>query len=201
MTELSCPVCGSEFDLATAFASEADQEALARLASVSVPLGSRVLQYIALHSPTKQRLTAAKKIKLIMQLLPDLERKAISHKGRDFGVPLPVWVAASDQLLAQRNDARLELPLKGHGYLYATLAGMADKHETEQEHKADEQKRLNAQRDTTLVRDKSVSIGDGLQAALGGKDPALLDLELRSRQATGISPEIRARIKQIKQGV
>ena len=201
MTDLSCPVCGSEFDLATAFASEADQEALARLASVSVPLGSRVLQYIALHSPSKQRLTAAKKIKLILQLLPDLERQAITHKGRDWSVPLMVWGTAFDQLLAQRKEGRLELPLKGHGYLYATLAGMADKYEAQQEHKTEEQKRLNVPHDTVQMRSKSVSIGEGLQAAFGGKDPALVDLELRNRQATGIPPEIRARINQIKQGV
>lgn len=76
--DLSCPVCGTELDLAVLFSHEHDQRALARLASVSIPLGSRVLQYLALFTPPKQRLTAAKKIKLILQLLPDLERGAIS---------------------------------------------------------------------------------------------------------------------------
>ena len=200
MTDLSCPVCGSEFDLATAFASESDQEALIRLASVSVPLGSRVLQYIALHAPTKQRLTAAKKIKLILQLLPDLERQAITYKGRDIEVPLAVWASAFDQLLVQRDDGRLELPLRAHSYLYAALTGIADKRAAQQEQKSEEQKRLNAQRDTVQVRGQTMSIGEGLQVMYGGKDPALAALDERNRKATGIPPEIRARMNQIKKG-
>ena len=66
--DLSCPVCGTELDLAALFAHETDQRALARLAAVSIPLGARVLQYVALFTPPKQRLTAAKKIKLLLQL-------------------------------------------------------------------------------------------------------------------------------------
>ena len=41
--DLSCPVCGTELDLAVLFSHEHDQRALARLASVSIPLGSRSL--------------------------------------------------------------------------------------------------------------------------------------------------------------
>ena len=104
--DLSCPVCGTELDLAVLFSHEHDQRALARLASVSIPLGSRVLQYLALFTPPKQRLTAAKKIKLILQLLPDLERQAITHKGRDWSVPLDAWALAFDQMLASRDAGR-----------------------------------------------------------------------------------------------
>ena len=98
MSDLSCTTCGSELDLAVLFAHEQDQRALARLASVSIPLGARVLQYLALFTPPKQRLTSAKKIKLILQLLPDLERQAITHKGRDWEAPLAAWAQAIDQI-------------------------------------------------------------------------------------------------------
>lgn len=131
--DLSCPVCGTELDLAVLFAHEGDQRALARLAAVSIPLGGRVLQYTALFTPPKQRLTAAKKIKLILQLLPDLEREAITWKGRDWPAPRTAWAMAIDQMLAARDAQRLELPMKGHGYLFAILAGMADKHEDQAE--------------------------------------------------------------------
>jgi len=134
VSDLSCPSCGAEFDLAVAFSHEVDQRALARLASVSIPLGARVMQYVALFQPPKQRLTAAKKIKLILQLLPDLERQAITWKGRDWAAPLAAWAQAIDQMLDARTAGRLELPMKGHGYLYAILSGMADKHEAAAEH-------------------------------------------------------------------
>lgn len=129
MADLACPVCGTELDMSSLFASEVDQRALARLATVSIPLGARVLQYLALFTPPRQRLTAAKKIKLILQLLPDLERQAIAWKGREWPAPLSAWAQAIDQMLAARDLQRLELPMKGHGYLYAILSGMADKHE------------------------------------------------------------------------
>ena len=141
MSDLACPNCGAELDLMTLFAHESDQRALARLAAVSIPLGARVLQYVQLFTPPRQRLTARKKIKLLLDLLPDLERGAIAHKGRDWAAPLPAWAEAIDQMLSQRDAGRLELPMKGHGYLFAILAGMADRHEAAAEKTREEQRR------------------------------------------------------------
>lgn len=149
MTDFQCPTCGAEFDLSVAFAQEIDQRALARLATVSIPLGARVLQYVALFTPARQRLTAAKKIKLILQLLPDLERQAISHKGREWRAPLEAWAQAIDQMLAARDAQRLELPMKGHGYLYAILAGMADQHEAQAERQREAERRAGPRQAST----------------------------------------------------
>ena len=51
--DIACPVCGTELTLAQLFANEDTQRAFARLASVSIPLGSRVLQYCTLFAPAK----------------------------------------------------------------------------------------------------------------------------------------------------
>lgn len=56
-TDLACPVCGAELDVGVLFAHETDQRALARLAAVSIPLGARVMQYVALFTPPKTRLS------------------------------------------------------------------------------------------------------------------------------------------------
>lgn len=154
--DLSCPVCGTELDLAVLFAHEGDQRALARLAAVSIPLGGRVLQYLALFTPPKQRLTAAKKIKLILQLLPDLEREAINWKGRDWPAPRTAWAMAIDQMLVARDAQRLELPMKGHGYLFAILAGMADKFEGQAELQREQELRTGP-RAATVNGPKSVA--------------------------------------------
>lgn len=198
MSDLSCPTCGTELDVATLFAHEDSQRAFARLASVSIPLGARVLQYIALFTPPKQRLTAAKKIKLLLQLLPDLERQAITHKGRDWAAPLAAWAQAMDQMLASRDAGRLELPMKGHGYLYSVLVGMADRHEASAEAQTEAAKRTGPIRDTVTVRGQAMSIGNALQVQYAGKDPALAAIEESSRQAAPIPPEIRARMQQLK---
>lgn len=198
--DLSCPVCGAELDLAVLFAHEGDQRALARLAAVSIPLGGRVLQYLGLFTPPKQRLTAAKKIKLILQLLPDLEREAISWKGRDWAAPRTAWAMAIDQMLAARDAQRLELPMKGHGYLYAVLASMADKHEAQAEQQREQDHRVRPQRDTVQVRGQSMEIGAALEAVYGGKDPALAEIDARSRNASPIPEAVRQRMEKIKKG-
>ena len=200
MTDITCPACGAEFDLTVAFACEEERRAFARLASVSIPLGTRVLKYIALFTPPKQRLTSAKKLKLLMQLLPDLERKAITHKGRDWTAPLDAWAQAIDQMLAARDAQRLELPMKGHGYLYAVLAGMADKHEAAQEAKREEDARLRPRRDTVQVRGQALEIGAALDVVYGGKDPALAAIEQRERNAAPMPAHLRARLDQLKKG-
>ena len=183
--DLSCPVCGTELDLAVLFSHEHDQRALARLASVSIPLGSRVLQYLALFTPPKQRLTAAKKIKLILQLLPDLERQAITHKGRDWEAPLAAWAQAIDQMLAARDAQRLELPMKGHGYLFAILAGMADKHEASAEQQREQQLRTGPRAATTHG---PASVAALVQQA----QPAAATRPAPAAAQPGTSPTVRA---------
>lgn len=183
--DLSCPTCGSELDLAVLFAHEQDQRALARLASVSIPLGARVLQYLALFTPPKQRLTSAKKIKLILQLLPDLERQAITHKGRDWEAPLAAWAQAIDQMLAARDAQRLELPMKGHGYLFAILAGMADKHEASAEQQREQQLRTGPRAATTHG---PASVAALVQQA----QPAAATRPTPAAAQPGTSPTVRA---------
>ena len=185
MSDLSCPTCGTELDLAVLFAHEQDQRALARLASVSIPLGARVLQYLALFTPPKQRLTAAKKIKLILQLLPDLERQAITHKGRDWEAPLAAWAQAIDQMLAARDAQRLELPMKGHGYLYSILAGMADKHEASAEQQREQQLRTGPRAATT---NGPASVAALVQQA----QPAAATRPAPAAAQPGTSPTVRA---------
>lgn len=190
--DLSCPVCGTELDLAVLFAHEGDQRALARLAAVSIPLGGRVLQYLGLFTPPKQRLTAAKKIKLILQLLPDLEREAISWKGRDWPAPRTAWAMAIDQMLAARDAQRLELPMKGHGYLFAILAGMADKHEDQAERQREQDLRTGP-RAATVNGPKSVA--DLVQTPA----PAAMPRPAPAAQApAGMSPTVRAMRQQIE---
>ena len=200
VTDITCPACGAEFDLTVAFASEEERQAFARLASVSIPLGTRVLRYVALFTPPKQRLTSAKKLKLLMQLLPDLERKAITWKGRDWPAPLEGWALAIDQMLAARDAGRLELPMKGHGYLYAILGGMADKNEAAAELQREQDTRLRPRRDTVQVRGQSMEIGAALDVVYGNKDPALAAIEQQRRNAAPMPADVRERLAAIKKG-
>lgn len=201
MSDLSCPACGTELDMVTLFAHETDQRALARLIAVSVPMGGRVLQYCTLFTPPKTRLTAAKKIKLVLQLLPDLERQALTWRGREWPAPLHLWAQAIDQMLAARDAGRLDLPMKGHAYLHAIVAGLADKAEGAAEAQANAD-RLAAARAvptaaTVQVRGQAMSIGDALQVVHGGRDPALVKAEADARTAPAMPAATRKKIAEL----
>lgn len=199
-TDISCPACGAEFDLLIAFSNEADKQALKRFVSVSIPLGPRVLYYVALFTPPKRQLTTAKKLKLIMQLLPDLERQTITFKGRDWSVPLESWAMAFDQMQASREGGRLELPMKGHGYLYAILSGMADKREGQAEQQREADRRTVPQQATVQVRGETLSIGEALQVVHGGKNHVLAKLDEATRNAAPMPDAARALQAKLKEG-
>lgn len=175
--DIACPVCGAELTLAQLFSSEDTQRAFARLASVSIPLGSRVMQYCTLFAPPKTRLTVPKQVKVIMTLLPDLERQAITHKGREWTVPLALWAQAIDQMLTARDTGKLDLPMKGHGYLYSILVGLSDKVEAKAEAQNEAAARTAPRQDTVQVRGQALPIGAALNAVYGGIDPELAKLD------------------------
>lgn len=182
--DINCPFCGIELTVAQLFACADTQRAVGRLAAVSLPLGARVLQYCHLFAPAKTKLTVPKQVKLILQLLPDMERRAITHKGREWAVPLDMWAQGIDQMLASRDAGRLELPMSGHGYLYSILAGMADKVEGRAEAQAEAVRRAPASQGTVTVNGSAMSIGQGLAQVYGGRDPVLARDENHRKAST-----------------
>lgn len=192
MSDLHCHACGSAWPLEQYVALEADRQAIGYLLTLAIPVADSVMQYIMLHTPAKQRLTLRKKIALITQLQPDLTRQVITHKGRDWPAPHAAWQEAIAQMLRQRNDGTLETPLTGHGYLYAVLAGIAAKppQRTAPGPAAPRQ-------DTVTVRGQTMTIGDAVQTLYGSKDPALIDMERRSREAAQPTAAVREQIARI----
>lgn len=141
MSEITCPVCSAEFDLVVAFKSAENERALDRLVCELTPLGARLLQYVQLFKPAKAKLSLEKKMRLLTRLLPELQRQAVTWKGRNWPAPHASWAKAIDQMLASRDAQRLELPMKSHGYLYAIVADIADKHEAAAEQQREEERR------------------------------------------------------------
>lgn len=196
--DIACPACGAELTMAQLFSHEDTHAAFARLASFSIPLGSLVLQYCTLFSPAKTRLTVPKQVKLILQLLPDLERRAITHRGRDWTVPLSVWAQAIDQMLTARTAGRLDLPMKGHAYLYAILVGLADKVEAIAEVQAEAKVRSAPKVATVQVRGQAMGIGQALQQVFGGQDPALAKMDAEAPHASPVPEFARAQLAALR---
>lgn len=197
----SCPFCGTETAYEAMFSHGEDHAAFDALVCLMLPgLGTQVLRYVAMHAPAKNRLSMPRKQKLVMELLPDLQRGAISHKGREWQAPEAAWSRAIDQMLATCRRGELALPLQGHGYLYAVLAGQADKAEAAAEKATEQQRRQAGRRDTVLVDGVPTTLGDALEQIHGGRDPELVKAEQANRNASPVPAGVRERLSQLKKG-
>lgn len=198
MESLACPACGTELTLEHLVGSLDDEQAFARLVALSVPMAHLVVRYIALFTPEKQRLTLRKKVRLIQQLLPDLQRQAITHKGRDWPAPFEAWGRAIEQMLSARAAGRIDLPMNSHGYLYSILAGMADKSEGQAELQREADRRTGPRQDTVQVRGQTLPIGEALEAMYGDKDPVLAAMEARKNDVVPAPEHARALLAHLK---
>lgn len=126
---LTCPACCAEMSLEAAIGREADARALAGFIERNLPLGGLLVRYIACFRPAKRRLSMARTVALFDELLPDLQRQAITRKGRDWAAPEALWRAGIEQVLAARDKGTLTLPLTSHGYLLEVMVAQADKAE------------------------------------------------------------------------
>lgn len=197
-TELSCPMCGTHLDLGHLLVDAENRSAFMRLMAVATPLAGYLEKYVYLFSPPKTSLTLRKQARIILQLLPDLERRAITHRGRDWAVPLKLWEAGIDQMLSLRDAGKLELPMSGHKYLYAILTSLADKAEASTEAQAEAAKRAPVQAASFQVRGQTMPMGQALATVFGDVNPTLAKLDAEKGRESAMPAELRARLKTLK---
>lgn len=118
-----CPCCGAENSLDALIAHEGARQAVWAVAQVGGEVGKLAVQYIALFRPAKTALTFERMAKLLGELLPDMERGAISRNSLEYPAPPEAWIYGFRELLSRRNVGSLKLPLKSHGYLYEVISG------------------------------------------------------------------------------
>lgn len=197
-TELSCPMCGTHLDLGHLLVDAENRSAFMRLMAVATPLAGYLEKYVYLFSPPKTSLTLRKQARIILQLLPDLERRAITHRGRDWAVPMNLWEQGIEQMLALRDAGKLELPMTGHKYLYAILTSLADKAEAVIEVQTEAAKRAPVQAASFQVRGQSMPMGQALATVFGDVTPALAKLDAEKGKETAMPADLRERLKTLK---
>jgi hypothetical protein len=138
---VACPSCHALLELDVLLQHEAARVAVARLASVSLPFGALTMQYLALFRPEHRGLSMDRVARLIMELVPDIERRTITRNGREWDADVEAWRAALRVVLDKRDKGALRLPLTSHGLLYEVIAGLADKHEARAEAQNEQQRR------------------------------------------------------------
>lgn len=127
--KVTCPSCGADMDLDVLLAHEDSRRALLRLVEISMPLAKVMVQYLRLFKPAKRAMGISRVVKLLEELLPDVQRGFVTHKGREWAAPVAAWQEAVQVMLGRRDEGKLKVPLTSHAYLYEVLSGIADKSE------------------------------------------------------------------------
>lgn len=195
-----CPWCHYEVPLIALFNDAEARAAFRALAELSMPLGARITRYVSLFGTARQRVTTRGELLLIAQLLPDLQRRAITHKGRDWNAPLKVWDEAFEEVFSARDSGALELPLTSHGYLYAVIQRLSDRAEAQAEAKAEKSKRLAPRRDNVQVRGEAMDLGAVVGTMLAPKDATLASLDERDKKAAPMPEIVRQKLAEMKKG-
>lgn len=194
----TCSVCGAEESLdAMLHRMIQDDEARRLVADVvtkSFVLGGHVARYLRLHKPAKHRLTMTKARAVLAELVPAVTG-SFTRKGREWTLGREGWDAAFAAVFRQAESGALQLPLAGNAYLFEVAMQLADKAEAaaEKQHEQTLRSRAHSSNaDTTIAAVAS--------AALGHKDPALVQLEASRAKAAPMPAEVRERIQQLKKG-
>lgn len=116
-----CPACGATSSLDALLghgdASQAFMSCLSLVGELQKPL----VKYLDLFRPDSRDLTFERTAKLLNEIAPDIVAKQIQRNRQTFPAPLGAWVWAIGVLLERRDQSKIDLPLKSHGYLYEVI--------------------------------------------------------------------------------
>lgn len=116
-----CPNCGSTISLDSLIAHDAARDALVEVFKLSGALGKAMVRYLGLFRPANRDLSMDRVAKLVAELVPDIQAQRIQRNRQVYDAPVDAWIWAMEQAVLARDNGRLTLPLKGHGYLYEVL--------------------------------------------------------------------------------
>lgn len=117
-----CPACGASCSLDALLGhSEASQAFVASL-NLTGDLAKPLVKYLAMFRAENRDLTFERTAKLLNELAGDINAKCIQRNRITCPAPKAAWVWAINIMLERRDQGKLQLPLKNHGYLYEVIS-------------------------------------------------------------------------------
>lgn len=114
---VKCPNCGAVHSL-DSLINDAEASAVLRtVLEMDAELGKAAIRYIGLFRPSKSQLSWARTAKLLNELMPMIKAQEAVRDGVCFPAPAEAWIHGFNETLNARDQGRLKLPLKSHGYL------------------------------------------------------------------------------------
>jgi len=114
---IKCPNCGAVHSL-DSLINDADASAVLRaVLEMDVEMGKAAIRYVGLFRPAKSQLSWSRTAKLLNELLPMIKAQEAVRDGVSSPAPAEAWLHGFNETVNARDQGRLKLPLKSHGYL------------------------------------------------------------------------------------
>lgn len=116
-----CPACGATTSLDALLGhSDASQAFVASL-NLMGDLAKPLVKYLAMFRSDSRDLTFERTAKLLNELAADINAKQIKRGHHTYPAPIGAWIWAINTILERRDQGKLQLPFKNHGYLYEVI--------------------------------------------------------------------------------
>ena len=114
---IKCPNCGAVHSL-DSLINDADASSVLRaVLEMDVEMGKAAIRYVGLFRPAKSQLSWSRTAKLLNELLPMMKAQTAERDGVSSPAPAEAWMHGFNETVNARDQGRLKLPLKSHGYL------------------------------------------------------------------------------------
>ncbi|MBO2841706.1 DUF2752 domain-containing protein [Acinetobacter baumannii] len=117
-----CPACGATNSLDALLghgeASKAFVASLNLVGDLAMPL----VKYLGMFRSQNRELTFERTAKLLGEIAADINAQQINRGHHSYPAPKAAWIWAINTMLERRDQGKLQLPLKNHGYLYEVIS-------------------------------------------------------------------------------
>ena len=114
---IKCPNCGAVHSL-DSLINDADASAVLRaVLEMDAEMGKAAIRYVGLFRPAKSQLSWARTAKLLNELMTMIKAQEVVRDGVSSHAPAEAWLHGFNETVNARDQGRLKLPLKSHGYL------------------------------------------------------------------------------------
>lgn len=114
---IKCPNCGAVHSL-DSLINDADASAVLRaVLEMDAEMGKAAIRYVGLFRPAKSQLSWARTAKLLNELMLMIKAQEAVRDGVSYPAPAEAWLHGFNGTVNARDQGRLKLPLKSHGYL------------------------------------------------------------------------------------
>ena len=114
---IKCPNCGAVHSL-DSLINDADASSVLRaVLEMDAEMGKAAIRYVGLFRPAKSQLSWSRTAKLLNELMPMIKAQEAVRDGVSSPAPAEAWLHGFNETVNARDQGRLNLPLKSHGYL------------------------------------------------------------------------------------